>query len=297
MNISNTVLGLGLLSLSTLLEAQPNVTAWDILTQGVNDKNPEKRKQAIAAVGSLGLAPEAIKLVESALRNDEDVVVRQTAAAGLGQMKAKQSIPALQQALDDHSGEVAFQAAKSLWELGDRASVSGSPPPGKHTSPSGNHTSRDTLQDVLTGQLKDATGFREGAMRDAKAKLHSPRALAKIGIREASGALLGPFSLGVNAAAEMMKDTGASGRAAAATLLAQDCDSRTLQLLDQTLKDDKNAAVKAAAARGVGLCGTKDSIPGLEQHLSDSHDAVKFMAAAAIVRLSMTGLATPVEKN
>ena len=187
MNISNTVLGLGLLSLFTLLEAQPNVTAWDILNQGVNDKNPEKRKQAIAAVGSLGLAPEAIKLVESALRNDEDVVVRQTAAASLGQMKSKQSIPALQQALDDHSGEVAFQAAKSLWELGDRSSVSRSPPAGKHTS-------RDTLQDVLTGQLKDATGLREGAMRDAKAKLHSPRALAKIGIKEASGALLGPFS-------------------------------------------------------------------------------------------------------
>ena len=279
MNISNTVLGLGFLSLLTLLQAQPNVTAWDILNQGVNDKNPERRKQAIAAVGSLGLAPEAIKLLESALRNDEDVVVRQTAAASLGLMKAKQSIPALQQALEDQSGEVAFQAAKSLWELGDRSSV------------------RNTLQDVLTGQLKDATGLREGAMRDAKAKLHSPRALAKIGIREASGALLGPFSLGVNAAEEMMKDTGASGRANAATLLAQDCDSRTLQLLDQTLKDDKNAAVKAAAARGVGLCGTKDSIPVLEQHLSDSHDAVKFMAAAAIVKLSMGGTPTPLEKN
>ncbi|MDQ2944952.1 MAG: HEAT repeat domain-containing protein [Acidobacteriota bacterium] len=290
MNISNTVLGLGFLSLFTLLEAQPNVTAWDILNQGVNDKNPEKRKQAIAAVGSLGLAPEAIKLVESALRNDEDVVVRQTAAASLGQMKAKQSIPALQQALDDHSGEVAFQAAKSLWELGDRSAASGD-------GTSGKHASRNTLQDVLTGELKDATGIREGAMRDAKAKLHSPRALAKIGIKEASGALLGPFSLGVNAAEEMMKDTGASGRANAATLLAQDCDSRTLQLLDHTLKDDKNAAVKAAAARGVGLCGTKDSIPVLEQHLSDSHDAVKFMAAAAIVRLSMNGAPTPVEKN
>lgn len=294
MKITNTVLGLCLLSLLRM-EAQPNLTAWEILNQGVADKNPERRKQAIAAVGSLGLAPEAIKLVESALLNDEDLVVRQTAAASLGQMKSRQSIPALQKALEDRSGGVAFQAAKTLWELGDRAVAAedGTSVPEKRTSGSGQRTSRDTLRDVLTGQLKDATGIKEGAIRDAKAKLHSPRAMAMIGIREASGALLGPFSLGVNAAEEMMKDSGASGRANAATLLAQDCDSRTLELLNQSLKDDKNAAVKAAAARGVGLCGSKDSIPVLEQHLADSHDAVKFMAAAAIVRLS--GPATPVQ--
>ena len=270
MKITTTVRTLALLSLFRLIAAQPNVTAWEILNQGVVDKNPQKRKQAIAAVGSIGLAPEAIKLLESALLNDDDVEVRQTAAASLGQMKARQSIPALEKALDDRSGEVAFQAAKSLWELGSRSS-------------------RSTLQEVLTGELKDATGIKEGALRDAKAKLHSPRALAKLGIKEASGALLGPFSLGVNAAEEMMKDTGAPGRANAATMLAQDCDERTLPLLDYSLKNDKNAAVKAAAARGVGLCGTKDSIPGLERYLADSHDAVKFMAAAAIVKLSMSG--------
>ena len=274
MNITNTVRTLALLSLFKLVEAQPNVTAWEILNQGVVDKNPQKRKQAIAAVGSIGLASEALKLLESALLNDDDVEVRQTAAASLGQMKAKQSIPALEKALDDGSGEVAFQAAKSLWELGSRAS-------------------RGTLQDVLTGEVKDATGIKAGAMRDARAKLHSPRALAKIGIKEASGALLGPFSLGVNAAEEMMKDNGAPGRANAATMLAQDCDNRTLELLNQTLKEDKNAAVKAAAARGVGSCGTKDSIPVLERYLADSHDAVKFMAAAAIVKLSMSGLVPP----
>lgn len=261
---------MALLSLASLLDAQPNVTAWDILNQGVNDNNPERRKQAIAAVASIGLAPEATKLVESALLNDEDSVVRQTAAASLGQMKAKQSIPTLHKALDDRSGEVAFQAAKSLWEMGDRSS-------------------RDTLQEVLTGQRKDAMGMKEGAMRDARAKLHSPRALAKLGIKEASGALLGPFSLGVSAATEMMKDTGAPGRAFAATLLGQDCNERTLEMLDRSLKEDKNAAVKAAAARGVGQCGSADSIPKLEQYLADSRDTVKFMAAAAIVKLSMAG--------
>lgn len=270
MNSNKTVLSCVLLSLSGLLNGQPNVTSWDILNQGMNDRNPERRKQAVVALGSIGLAPQAIKLIESALLNDEDPVVRQTAAATLGQMKSKQSIPVLQKALDDPSGEVAFQAAKTLWDMGDRSS-------------------RGTLEDVLTGERKDATGFMDGAMRDAKAKLHSPRALAKIGIKEASGALLGPFSLGVNAAQEMMKDNGAPGRAFAATMLGQDCDARALQLLEWCLKVDKNAAVKAAAARGLGQCGNKDSIVQLEQHLSDNRDAVRFMAAAAIVKLSITG--------
>ncbi|MDQ6758297.1 MAG: HEAT repeat domain-containing protein [Acidobacteriota bacterium] len=275
MNITGCVLGLALLCEAGLLRSQPNVTAWEILQQGVSDKNPERRKQAIAAISSIGLAQPAIRLVESALLNDDDVVVRQTAAASLGQMRAKESIPALRKALEDGSGEVVFQAAKSLWELGDRASP------------------KQPLEEVLSGHRKDVSGIREGAMRDAKAKLHSPRALAKIGIREASGALLGPFALGVSAATEMMKDTGAAGRASAATLLAQECDEQTLQLLEQCLKEDKNAAVKAAAARGMGVCGTKDSIPLLERRLSDSHDALKFMAAAAIVKLSMSGPAGP----
>src|SRR6266436_2554914 len=104
MNSIKTVLCLTLLSLTGLLEAQPNVTSWDILSQGANDKLPERRKQAIVAIGSIGLVPEAIKLEESALLNDEDPTVRQTAAATLGQMKSKQSIPALQKALDDSFG-------------------------------------------------------------------------------------------------------------------------------------------------------------------------------------------------
>src|SRR5438105_1957156 len=174
MNSRITVLWLILLSLAGLLQAQPNVTSWDILSQGINDKNPERRKEAVVAIGSIGLASEALKLEESALLNDEDPAVRQTAAATLGQMKSKQSIPALQKALDDASGEVAFQAAKSLWDMGDRIC-------------------RETREEVLTGQRKDSTGFVDGAMRDAKAKMHNPRALAKIGFKEASGALLGPF--------------------------------------------------------------------------------------------------------
>jgi HEAT repeat protein len=53
--------------------------------------------------------------------------------------------------------------------------------------------------------------------------------------------------------------------------------------------------VRAAAARGLGQCGNKESIPKLEQYLADSNEALKYMAAAAIVRLSMDKPPKPAE--
>src|SRR5579862_7406403 len=101
------------------LAAQPEKTAWDVLKQGLVEKNLDKHRQALTATGSIGLAPEAVQLVEEALK-DMDPLIRQTAAAELGQMKSKQSIPALKAALDDSDGQVAFAAAKALWDMGDK---------------------------------------------------------------------------------------------------------------------------------------------------------------------------------
>src|SRR6202162_4731824 len=140
------------------LLAQPDKTAWDVLKTGLNDKNPEKRRQAVTAIGSIGLETEAIQLVEGALL-DPVSLVRQTAAAELGQMKAREAIPSLKTALDDAAGEVAFAAAKALWDLGDRSG-------------------RDLIEDVLAGQEKSSEGPLNGAARDAQRKIHDPNALA-----------------------------------------------------------------------------------------------------------------------
>ena len=257
---------LALLLPAAWLLAQPDKTAWDILKQGLSDKNPEKRRQALTATASIGLAPEAIHMVEGAL-GDQDPLVRQTAAAELGQMKSKQSIPTLKASLEDTSGEVAFAAAKALWDMGDRSG-------------------RDLIEEVLAGQQKTSEGLVGGTVRDAKRKMHDPKALTLMGLKEASGALLGPFNIGILAAEQAFKDGSAGGRALAATLLAQSCEPSSLAALERACTDDKNWAVKAASAKALGQCGDKDAIPRLEHNLSDSHDAVKFLAAAAIVKLS-----------
>src|ERR1051326_202209 len=144
----------------SILPAQPNVTAWDILMDAAqNAKDPEHRKQAVAAIAAIGPAPDAVKALASVLQKDPETLVRQTAAAALGEMKATQAIPALQAALNDDSGEVAFSAAKALWELGD--------PAGK-----------ETFTEILTRERKNSEGLIGGAIHDAKRTMRDPKKLA-----------------------------------------------------------------------------------------------------------------------
>jgi HEAT repeat protein len=248
------------------LLAQPEKTAWDVLKTGLSDKNPDKRRQAVTAIGSIGLDSDAVEFVEGGLR-DSDPLVRQTAAAELGQMKARHAIPSLKTAMDDAAGEVAFAAAKALWDMGDRSG-------------------RDLIEDVLTGQEKASEGALKGAMRDAKRKMHDPKALAVMGLKEASGALLGPFNIGIIAAEQAFKDGSSGARALASTLLAQDCDAESIRLLEWSATSDKSWAVKAASAKALGQCGNPDAIPTLEQNLADSNAAIRSMSASAIIKLT-----------
>lgn len=255
----------GLLALS----AQPRVTAWGVLTDAaMNAKNPEHRKEAVAAIAAIGPAPEAVKLLEDVLKKDSEAMVRQAAAAALGDMKATEATPALKAALNDESGEVAFSAAKALWDLGD--------PDGKAT-----------FIEILTRERKNSQGFISGAINDAKRTMRDPKKLAYMGVMQATGAVFGPLSMGISVAHDAMKDTGAAGRALAADYLSKECDARSVQLLEWSLKEDANWLVKAASARGLGKCGDTQAAPAMEKYLSDSHEPLKYQAAAAIVRLGL----------
>ena len=264
-----------LLSGISLLPAESNTAAWNILLDAAkNAKNPDHRKQAIAAIAAIGPAPEAVNAVEVSLQKDPDAMVRQAAAAALGDMKATAAIPALKAAMQDDSGEVAFSAAKALWDLGDP-------------------TGKDTFTEILTKERKGSEGMVSGAMHDAKRTMTDPKKLAFMGVKEASGPLLGPLSMGITFAQEAMKDkaNGAAGRALAAEYMSKYCDARVVQLLEWSMKNDDHWLVKAAAARGLGKCADADAIPLLEGYLKDSHEPLKYQAAAAIVRLSLK--ATP----
>lgn len=271
---SRGVLSLIFLVSVRLFATDLSTRAWEILSAGMADQNPAKRAQAVTAVGTIGLTRRAISAVESAL-TDKDPLVRQTAAAVLADMKSYRSIGKLKRALSDDTPEVKFTAAKALWELGDRSG-------------------RDILMNVLAGEASDKSVKSE--MRGAKREIHSPAALAKMGSLETARALLGPFSLGVGFAEDLMKDRGAPARALAAKLLGNDSDPESLSELEQALYD-KNPGVRAVAVRAFAQRSTRKAVPKLEPLLADRSDAPRYMAAAAIVKLTKTAKSVAAPRN
>jgi HEAT repeat protein len=259
-------LTIALLISATWLFAQPEKTAWDVLKPGLVDTNPLTRRQAVTATGSIGLNPEAIRLVEAALK-DHDSLIRATAAAELGEMKSRESFPVLKAALDDPAGEVGYAAAKALWDMGDK-------------------TGRGFIEDVVAGQQTATDGGVKGALHRANRLRYDPKAMAVLGAKSASGALLGPFNIGVLAAEQVFKNGAVAVRMQALNLLAEECDAQTFKLLESAATDDKTWAEKATAAKALGRCGNPEAIPKLEQNLAEGNSAVRFMSAAAIIRLS-----------
>lgn len=94
--------------------------AWSILDEGAASHSLRKRTDAIAALSSMQGDDKAIKLIENGL-TDKNLDVRRIAASALGNMDAKEAIPALKKATDDPDPTVSFAAAEALWKMGDRS--------------------------------------------------------------------------------------------------------------------------------------------------------------------------------
>jgi HEAT repeat protein len=255
-------------STETPTPAALSASAWETLDKGLRDDDSEHRKQAIGAVGTIGAAPEAVSRVVQAL-HDKNTLVRQKAAATLGEMGSPDAIPELKAALDDDQAEVSFTAAKALASLGDRSG-------------------REIFWQVMQGERKDGPGFVEGALRNAKHRL-SPGQLALMGAKEAAG-LFGPAAIGVDVVAEVVKDlkksSGAAGRVVVAEVIAKDPDPNSVSLLEWALRDD-SSTVRAAVAEALGECGTRETPAKLAPLLSDDSHAPRYMAAAAMIRLNL----------
>ncbi len=243
-------------------------SAWDALNKGLKDSDPEHRVHAVVAVGTIGPTPEAIKVIETALRDDKASLVRQAAAVTLGDINARAAIPALELALDDNP-EVSFAAAKALQGMG-------------------NTNGRWILEEVLEAERTDRPGMVHGAVRKAKQKLHSPTQLALMGAKEGAGQFFGPASMGITVGQMALKDGGAPGRTAAVVAIAKDPDPYIVTLLEWALAD-KSWAVRAAVVKALGERGNQNTIPKLLPLLTDDRDLVRNLAAAAIIRLGQTG--------
>ncbi len=125
----------------------------------------------------------------------------------------------------------------------------------------------------------------QSELHAAKKKYRNPLALGMIGAKEGASAFLGPFTLGLSAVEAFAKDHTAPARALAASLLASDTKAQSAQQLEEALAD-KNWVVRAAAAKGLGSSPHSEVLAKLQPLLNDEKESVRYMAAAAIVRLS-----------
>jgi HEAT repeat protein len=258
--------------------AQKNYSeiAWETLQLGVTEGNVNKRKLAVASLDVAGLEPRAVHAAEEALK-DTSVEVRESAAAALGNMQSRRSIPLLRKALDDDAPEVSFTAAHALWKMGDTSG-------------------REIMQAVLAGERGDSSGILKTSFRGAKSTMHNPKALAMLGLKEGAGAFLGPFAMGIYVVEELRKDASATARTIAAEMLSQDKTPATIKNLEEAL-DDKNWVVRAAAAKALARRGSRASIPKIGALLDDKADGARYVAAASILRLSGTGRRTTSPKK
>ena len=269
------IAALALLTSISLAQTSPDPAehAWQVITDGFKDSNPDKRKEVIEAASLASINQKNYGLLADALR-DSDAQVRLAACETLSSWKDKRSIPLLKGALRDEVPEVVFCSAQGLWQLGD---------------PQG----RTVLLSVVEGETKASSGYVVKQKRDALRMLKTPATListlAKFGVGFAPVPGLGT---GFSSLRGIMKNSEATPRAMALLDISQDRRSDTLQLLRQAL-NDKDWSVRAAAVHALAVRNQTDARDDLIPLLDDKKEAVSYRAAFTYLRLSNDGKKKP----
>lgn len=249
-----------LCALSQSLAQVPRENAWQVLLSGAAEKDTRTRAIAIRSLGLVTRNNDAEKVAVAALQ-DAAPEVRASAAIALGKMEARNSIPALKEAIKDKDIGVILAATSALRALGDPSCYL-------------------VYYAVLTGERKSG----EGLVAEQKKMLSDPKKMAQIGFEQGIGFI--PFAgLGYSAFKTLTKDDESPVRAAAAVALATDPDPKSGKaLLDAT--QDKSWIVRAAALDAIARRNDASLIPDIVTSLSDQKPEVKYTAAAAIYHLS-----------
>ena len=238
----------------------PQEKAWQIIQTGQAEHHADVRAAAVRALGLLRGDPRAEELAVNALK-DKTPLVRAAAAIALGQMGAQSSIPSLKKALADKENRVFFAAADSLLLLGD---------------PSG----YDLYREVLTGERRSGEGLIGGKKR----LIANRKEMVLLGIGVAAG-FASYAGYGWMMWQELSKDYVTPVRVNALKKLANDPDLRIGRALVKAASD-KHCAVRAAALDAIARHGDANLTDVVTLHMDGKKAAVRFTAAAAVLRLS-----------
>ncbi len=248
-----------------LKSTAPSVdAAWNMLTTA-SQKATQTHIIGLAALGTMGSDARAAKLIREGM-NDKELEVRTAAIVAAGQTKNRALIPALRERLHDPEPGAAFTAAVTLWKMNDRSGEA-------------------FLRDVADGDRKAKPGLVHGAKNDVNKELHDPQGMATLGATTGASILLGPFGFGVKAFEYMRKSGSDPARAAAIDLIAESHAAEVRAELIDAL-DDKDTAVRAAAAKALGQRHDAGAMKSIGPLLNDPKLPVRLFAAAAYINCS-----------
>ena len=236
-----------------------------MLNDAVHDRNPDGRKGAAEALSLVGIKDNALQSLAPML-DDHDISVRIAVVVTLGDFKDNRTLPLLKKALADPVPEVAFAAAKVLYQLHDPDGV-------------------QFLLAVVSGESKASSSYLSKEKRSALRMLHTPTKLfTYIGIQAAGFAPVPGLGVGISSAQGILADPDSSARAASLLLIGSSRDPTLADAVGSALSD-KEWSVRAAAVHLVAM----HPFPGFREKLvpllDDKKDAVRERAAAAYIRL------------
>ena len=244
-----------------LFSQSPNDKAWSVFQAGLTDKNTDNRAIAVRLLGALTANAQAAPLAIKAL-SDPQPEVRSAAADAIGRLKAKSAIPQLNTAIQtDTEAGVVIAAGRALIALGD---------------PQG----YNVFYAILTGELKSGASL----MDQQKKMLKDPKKLAQFGFEQGVGFI--PFGgIGLGVFKTLTKDDISPVRAAAARVLTNDPDPKTVGALKSAVSDN-SWLVRAAAIDALAQRNDANAIAAITPALDDKKEAVRYEAAAAIIHLT-----------
>jgi HEAT repeat protein len=234
--------------------------AWQIIEDACASDKTGDRASAILVLGLVPNDARSARMAEKALA-DGKPEVRTAAAVALGEMKSRAGLSKLRAAMDDPDPSVALAAAHSLDLMHDQAAF-------------------EVYYEVLNGERK----AKKGLVSSKVSLLHDPKKVAQLGFEEGIGFV--PFAgIGWGAIKAIAKDDSSPIRAAAAKVLARDADPASKKaLIDAT--GDKSWIVQTAAIEALAKRGDRSALSTVEKYMADEKNAVKYTAAAAVLRLT-----------
>lgn len=241
--------------------------AVDGLSETLGDSRPEVRAAAATALGRVADTRALGPLVDAL--EDEDPRVRRSAAISLGQFRDRRAAPPLISALRDSEPGVRAAAAFAL---------------GQHRDPAATRALADVARRDAMSHVRAIATAALGEDRDPVVRSNAALALGLVARRDALDTLVDDLRRGHRPLdyQEIARRSarGAGDRGVTGALV--------------TALSDPSAAVRASAARALGIVGRADANSALERLAREDTDlSVRTEALAALDRIRTTARSRP----